>query len=679
MLRMRGEKQKNQFAHLDVPSGSSGVGGMDYDEDDHGDHSQWVDEPMSAADILSGAARLDSSYAGGEFQSLLGQNKRRRQKEHRTSRQDQTHLRNEGFEKQMDAMVRAYMKWDEGIGRRGYKDGVPQHAVSESEVQGSYRIQVVDCFEMYTHYAELRAGDQGIPAALLSQGLVPTAPFSPSTAFTVRTLELYRNVHLRSPSLALQPYIKALCDLQGIPYRRTYSDAFNNAYDLYLRITEEVEDLVLRALNRAERTWRLKNVCPACTYVLDGEAPLRFRMLVTMDGGNSLKRLARREIGKEVGEDLGPMRGVKDERAVSQRYYLTRREVDKWAKETAPMGDPLATSEAAAFEEIEGESSNPCASRWHNMSSEATAKMWGIFDETDMVQSGEQSKYPLATVNTLLETFGSQIGCGYDIGCKFSSTIARSPLAASAQKLQFTSLVGAFHGHAHNRLCQLSNLAAYVPGLGLEDLEGCERMFSKQQKIDQFFKHTDEYETMSNLSKFIVDNYKQGLEILEGQDELARLMQENKIASVDVFSAWLEEERTYLTGLTHEPVKETMEMDYYQHLVDYEASQAKLASVRATFLQHNPADVQPPGPGKRRLSPETQMRHAIEEDKKNLAAVIDLETKLGIEKRWVKGSVKWTAAAEMVSRRRYQRCLDQLESLIVSRMFELTKMNMSKT
>jgi hypothetical protein len=42
-------------------------------------------------------------------------------------------------------------------------------------------------------------------------------------------------------------------------------------------------------------------------------------------------------------------------------------------------------------------------------------------------------------------------------------------------------------------------------------------------------------------------------------------------------------------------------------------------------------------------------------------------------------SVEWQQAAEKVSMRRYQRCIDALEGLVVARMFELTKMNMSQT
>ncbi|KAF6742282.1 hypothetical protein DFP72DRAFT_830692 [Ephemerocybe angulata] len=572
--------------------------------------------------------------------------------------------------------------------------------------------------EIYTYFAELRKDDQGIAAALLAQGLVPTAPYTPSSAFTVRTLELYRALHLRSPSLALQPFIKGLCDLQGIPFRRTFSDMFNNAYDLYLAILQEVEELVLRALGRSEAVWRVKNACPCCTYRLEGETKLRFGMLVTMDGNNSLRRLARCEIVGDVGEDgrpvLGPMRGVRDDRKVSQRYYLTRDEVNRWARPPDPA-DPLAPQEDAAFEEFEGEPSNPCASRWHNMSSESTAKMWGIFDETgiflclcrhgfilvvsDMVQTGEQSKYPLATVATLLDTFGSDIGCGYDIGCKFASTITHSKLAAKAKEKNFTSLVGAFHGHAHNRLCQLSNLALYVEGMGLEDLEGCERMFSKsnqlapslryasgfhrEQKIEQYFKHMDSHETIANLSKFLIDNYNQALEILSEQDDLKRRMREHGITNETVFVEWLEEERQYLAGLKDEPVDETLEMDYYQALVDLDANSTSLAEKRSKihiYVPPAPPSTAPKKPqGKRVRSPETELRHAVELHAKSLATVMDLEVRLDIKTRWKKGSEKWVAAADLVSKRRYQLCLDRLESLVVARVFELGKMNMAKT
>jgi ornithine cyclodeaminase/alanine dehydrogenase-like protein (mu-crystallin family) len=90
-------------------------------------------------------------------------------------------------------------------------------------------------------------------------------------------------------------------------------------------------------------------------------------------------------------------------------------------------------------------------------------------------------------------------------------------LAALAADNNFQALVGCFHGHAHCRRCQLRILAAYVKGLGLEDLEGCEHFFSKsnalalttryasafhrQQAITTYLRHADSADAYQGLSE----------------------------------------------------------------------------------------------------------------------------------------------------------------------------------
>jgi hypothetical protein len=119
----------------------------------------------------------------------------------------------------------------------------------------------------------------------------------------------------------------------------------------------------------------------------------------------------------------------------------------------------------------------------------------------------------------MLDVFGKDLGGGFDIGCRFETTLAKSPLGPRARELNHTSLVGSFHGHAHRRLCQLLHLATYIKGMGLEDLEGCERAFSKSnalassvryasvfhriQAIATYFEHNDNMEVFQNLSEYI--------------------------------------------------------------------------------------------------------------------------------------------------------------------------------
>jgi hypothetical protein len=76
---------------------------------------------------------------------------------------------------------------------------------------------------------------------------------------------------------------------------------------------------------------------------------------------------------------------------------------------------------------------------------------------------------------------------------------------------------------------------------------------------------------------------------------------------------------------------------------------------------------------------ERERRHAQEVEAKDLLIVQNLEVRMGILDRWSPPNDKWKQAVAMVGKRRYQRCLDSLEGLVVARMFELTKMNMSQT
>ncbi|KAJ7314533.1 hypothetical protein DFH08DRAFT_821193 [Mycena albidolilacea] len=227
-----------------------------------------------------------------------------------------------------------------------------------------------------------------------------------------------------------------------------------------------------------------------------------------------------------------------------------------------------------------------CEQRWKNLTEELTAKMWGIFDETgifvvlcrhgfvllmaDMVQSGELAKYPLAIVNALLDTFGVDLGIGYDIGCGHSTTIQHSPLGPKAAWLNLKMLVGTFHGHAHNRKCQLDYLATYILGLRLEDIEGAEWQFFRLNGLEAiwiYFAHLDTFEAYANLSMFLVNNYKQAIEILDTEESLKYAMEQAGVTE-DMLKSRIQEEKAYLNTLLKELQEETDQMEYYQLLVN---------------------------------------------------------------------------------------------------------------
>lgn len=72
----------------------------------------------------------------------------------------------------------------------------------------------------------------------------------------------------------------------------------------------------------------------------------------------------------------------------------------------------------------------------------------------------------------------------------------------------------------------------------------------------------------SFLGEFLVNNYKQALDILKGEPALSIAIAAHGIPSADVFPEWLAAERAYLQALSKEPIQETQEMEYYQRLVN---------------------------------------------------------------------------------------------------------------
>ena len=132
----------------------------------------------------------------------------------------------------------------------------------------------------YSMGAELAAGDQGIATTLICQGLIPCAPFTPTLTITTQLLEVYQNIHLCCPHFTIQPFVKGIYDLHGVLFCPYLSQQFSISYDLYLSILEEVRKCMDVALECDSPNWRLQNSCPACTYKLEGEAELIFKMLL---------------------------------------------------------------------------------------------------------------------------------------------------------------------------------------------------------------------------------------------------------------------------------------------------------------------------------------------------------------------------------------------------------------
>ncbi len=76
---------------------------------------------------------------------------------------------------------------------------------------------------------------------------------------------------------------------------------------------------------------------------------------------------------------------------------------------------------------------------------------------------------------------------------------------------------------------------------------------------------------------------------------------------------------------------------------------------------------------------ETNRRYLDARRKALMLEVADLEVLLGISTSWQPADAEYMRVAQYIATRKYQRALSNLQRLVVQRLFELQKMNLSQT
>ncbi|KZT50692.1 hypothetical protein CALCODRAFT_422850, partial [Calocera cornea HHB12733] len=293
------------------------------------------------------------------------------------------------------------------------------------------------------------------------------------------------------------------------------------------------------------------------------EPQLPHSKLLAADGNNSSKRFARA--------------GHQDARVFESDYIIPTEEVDEFEDDV--HGHRRRTQVG---------SDTACTQKWKTFQAKDHASHWmdGLHEtgnflcvcrhgfvlySVDMVKSGELAKYPISCLRKLLQVYGSDLALGYDIGCAHSGTVSRSQIGSLAQSQKLRFYVGAFHGYAHNRRCQLGFHPRFLTTAGLEDFETNERLFSKQNLTAHLFRHSSTYhrhltldffwtrwdeDRRASLADWLYDKYRQALEIVRSTAPEVERIQSDHTISDDDFLGFLEEEKSYLHRLQHEPESE---------------------------------------------------------------------------------------------------------------------------
>jgi hypothetical protein len=73
-----------------------------------------------------------------------------------------------------------------------------------------------------------------------------------------------------------------------VPRKTHLAEQLSSSFDCYLQILHKVDNQTQVSLDR-DGDWNMRHVCLPCMYKTADEPPLKYSMLVAMDGNNSLK------------------------------------------------------------------------------------------------------------------------------------------------------------------------------------------------------------------------------------------------------------------------------------------------------------------------------------------------------------------------------------------------------
>lgn len=183
-----------------------------------------------------------------------------------------------------------------------------------------------------------------------------------------------------------------------------------------------------------------------------------------------------------------------------------------------------------------------------------------------------------------LEVFGPRWLLGYDIGCSFGGTIRRSSLGPKFQQYGCRTCVNAFHGYSHCAFCQQIYHPLNITGMGLEDLETLERLFSSSNQLASITRYMSPYrrrvfidlflqqwdrDKYQNLATMLHNNYVQALDVLEFEQPSFKADLQALGLVEDDLVKYIADEKLHFTALGTESSEDLYAIAYIELLQKY--------------------------------------------------------------------------------------------------------------
>ncbi|KAF9493068.1 hypothetical protein BDN71DRAFT_1483619 [Pleurotus eryngii] len=403
---------------------------------------------------------------------------------------------------------------------------------------------------------------------------------------TQASIALVQNRYLGAlplPSFSYKAFTNVLCDLDNV--RLSHSQVLY--CQCWQNVLENTYNIYLLLHHRIDAYVRL--VLGRDTenqHVLHACLPHGYKLEV-LDGNNSLKHIT--HIGQhEVANSRVYM---------GSNYFLFPDFADQHEDDT--------TAEYWV--------NSACADNWKAASGNKCKQMWELFDETGI--------FACAYHHGFMLWLADMVHSG-----------ELTPLAMVAKALDML----------------VDNHLIIISRMGLKDLKILEHVFSLSNQlaailaIDIFFQQWDEGKYL-NLRMMILNNYKQGLWILNKESIVLEEVKKTLGIQPGDLEKWWDEEGAYIAELGKKSEADILAVAYIELLQQLD---------------------------------ELQEQHAS-----TLHDVIILEIKLKIleGKCWHINHLKYHETLKYVSQCQYHHAIDKLHKLVVQQLFELHKMNLSAT
>ncbi|KIJ57433.1 hypothetical protein HYDPIDRAFT_178172 [Hydnomerulius pinastri MD-312] len=248
-------------------------------------------------------------------------------------------------------------------------------------------------------------------------------------------------------------------------------------------------------------------------------------------------------------------------------------------------------------------------------------------------------------------------------------------------------MVGSFHGHAHNRRCQLDWHPMYITGAGRTEGEGCEHVFSSSNELARTTRHAtrfhrhqaiEEHFKFWNMDKYAALKATEMVRVLTAE---LKVLQTELDISDDDFGRFHEQERQHLDGLKQPSPLDQLRIRYVSALDELAAKTEEWRVARETaniaLSEVHIGDFEEISLALKRAHARVDSAYEQLQHAEHLVAHI--QNQLGLEVRWKIGGGEYNQFKEESKIMKYRAALNELERLVVMRLFELSKLALSGT